>query len=122
MENNYSEFRSSLAPRKLVKGQDRAYRSVEELVYAMGLPECKNIALTGVFGSGKSSIINTYLSTENAPKSVLRISLSNFYEEDIAEDPKKEYDNKIEYKIFQHILYKANVQKTKNTRFKRLPI
>ena len=58
---NSPEYRSSLAPRKLIKGQDPAYYSVEDLAYAMTLPQCKNIALTGIYGSGKSSIINTFL-------------------------------------------------------------
>lgn len=122
METNSPEYRKSLAPRKLIKGQDPAYLSVEDLAYAMSLPQCKNIALTGVYGSGKSSVIDTYLSTENAPKKVLHISLSNFNEESISNEQREEYDNMIEYKIFQHILYKSDVQKTKNSRFKRLSI
>ncbi|MBQ0063375.1 MAG: hypothetical protein KBS94_05015 [Prevotella sp.] len=73
------ETRSSLAPRILAK-EDSSFHSVEELRYALSLPECRNIALTGVFGSGKSSVINTCLSLKGVSKKVLRISLSNLLE------------------------------------------
>lgn len=68
-------IRYTLAPR-ILEESNPSYRSVEELEAAMSKPECKNIALTGVFGSGKSSVIDTYLSKDDAPKNVLRISLS----------------------------------------------
>lgn len=124
-----SEPRHSLAPCKLTNG-DPAYHSVEELWHAMSLPECKNIALTGIYGSGKSTIVDTFLSMEGTPKNVLRISLSNFCDEEKIpagekgenEKKKEEYDNKIEYKIFQHILYKADISQTANSRFKRLRV
>lgn len=75
-ERVFEETRSSLAPRILMEG-DPSYHSVEELKHALSLPECRNIALTGVFGSGKSSVINTCLSLKGVSKKVLRISLSN---------------------------------------------
>ena len=101
MDNNAvakgQDLHRSLAP-CILTDKDPAYKSVAELAYAMSLPECKNIALTGVFGSGKSSIINTYLKDENAPQKdkVLRISLSNFSADNIKKEDAKEYDDNIE--------------------------
>lgn len=122
---NKDESRQLLAPRILCT-KDPAYHCVEELDYAVDQKECKNIALTGVFGSGKSSAIDTFLQLEKTTKKVLRISLSNF--EDVLSLEKsdtvndKSYEDSIEYKVFQHILYKADPHKTPNTRFTRLNV
>lgn len=113
------EVRSSLAPTKL-SNDNPAYKSVEELDYAISLPECRNIALTGIYGSGKSSVIDTYLALDKAPKKVLRVSLSNF--EDSNTPKGNEYENEIEFKLFQHIIYKANPSKTQSSRYKRLQV
>lgn len=119
-ETQYIEKRHSLAPIKLDEGNP-AYKSVEELAHAISLPECKNIALTGVYGSGKSSIIDTYLSLKQAPKRVLRISLSNFLDNAKGKGTDgNEYENEIEFKLFQHIIYKANADTTQRSQYKRL--
>lgn len=117
------DLHRSLAP-CILTDKDPAYKSVAELAHAMSLPECKNIALTGVFGSGKSSIINTYLKDENAPQKdkVLRISLSNFSDDNIKKEDEKQYEDNIEYKIFQHILYKADNDKTRESCYRRLQV
>ena len=127
MDNNAvakgQDLHRSLAP-CILTDKDPAYKSVAELAYAMSLPECKNIALTGVFGSGKSSIINTYLKDENAPQKdkVLRISLSNFSDDNIKKEDEKQYEDNIEYKIFQHILYKSDHDKTRESSYRRLQV
>lgn len=107
-----------------------AYYSVEELRKAVNDNNCRNIAITGVYGAGKSSVINTFLK-EDCVKKVLKISLSNFipervYEgggkgdgEDQSEAPKK-YESDIEYRIFLQILHKANQGKTAKTHYERL--
>ena len=69
--------RQSLAPRMPIKGLDSAYYSVDDLSYAMTLPQSKNIAITGIYESGKSSIINTFLSTENATQNEIIILKNN---------------------------------------------
>lgn len=121
IEISVKDSRQSLAPRILAEG-DPAFKSVEELRYAMSLPECRNIALTGVFGSGKSSIINTYLTSDDAPKKVLRISLSNLWAKAIENGKEAEFENEVEAQLFQHIIYKANQSKTNRSRFKRLVV
>ena len=122
--NNQSEeiARRSLAPH-LIGHDNPAHHSVEELSYAISSPECKNIAVTGVYGSGKSSIINTYLANEGADKKVLKISLSNFDDKNIENTKNNDtYENEIEYKLFLHIIYKANYEKTRGSRYKRLHV
>lgn len=121
---NEQEYREPLAPRILTE-KDVHYSSVKELAYAIQQPECKNIAITGVYGSGKSSIINTYVNSlpRYKKKKVLRISLSNFCETKIQADDLpalKQYEDEVEYKICQHIFFKANQRKTRQTRYARL--
>ena len=102
---------------------DYAYPCVEELKYVVENTNCKNIALTGVYGSGKSSVIDTYLATQTFCKKPLKISLSTFVDEKGAEskpEDAQKYNADIEYKIVQHILYKSNPNNIKQTRFDRI--
>ncbi|MCI1732428.1 MAG: hypothetical protein LKM34_08750 [Prevotella sp.] len=102
-----------------------AYYSVEELRKAVNDNNCRNIAITGVYGAGKSSVINTFLS-EDRVKKVLKISLSNFIPESIEghgmtkQLKAKKYESDIEYRIFLQILHKSNQGKTAKTHYERL--
>jgi hypothetical protein len=92
-------------------------------VYARALekatanPRVFNIALTGPYGSGKSSIIRTFL--KRHPRSALHISLAAFLPE--AGDPKREVSKQeIERSILQQLLYGADADKLPLSRFKRI--
>ena len=119
--------RNLLSPRILNpndKDDEKAkirYVAVEELRDAINSENCNNIAVTGVYGSGKSSVIETCIAELPWYKrrKVLRISLSNFLN---ANNEKKdlEYEKQIEQKIFQHILFKTNQTKTRQTHYQRI--
>lgn len=101
-----------LSPR-ILKRDDLLYVSALKLKAAISNNDCKNIALTGMYGSGKSSVIRTAL--KDIPKrKILNISFVNFEESDD--------NNKInvENKIFQHILYKASESKTRRSNVYRI--
>lgn len=103
--------------------EDYAYPCVEELKHVVENTDCKNIALTGVYGSGKSSVINTYLASQTFCKKPLKISLSTFVDEKGTEskpEDAQKYNADIEYKIVQHILYKSNPDNIRQTRFDRI--
>lgn len=115
-----------LTPRLLEKKEHSAYHCVEELRLALNHPDCLNIALTGGYGSGKSSVIKTFLHEDGKKYNSLKISLSNFIDK---KDDKKstdnserenDYENQIESKIFQHIIYKANYNNTSKSKFHRI--
>lgn len=112
-ETQKKDYREILAPRTLKEG-DESFHSVIELEYAVAKPECLNIALTGNYGSGKSSVINTFLS-RLGKKKVLKVSLSTFMQ-----GGKGENENEVESKIFQFILYTSNAKKTPQTGFRRI--
>lgn len=97
----------------------------EALRFATNSPKISNIALTGPYGSGKSSVIQSFLKTYCRP--VLHISLATFITEDKskieAEDkPKIETVDRqaIERSILQQMLYGADANNLPLSRFKRI--
>jgi len=89
----------------------------DALLYAMGNPRVSNIALTGPYGSGKSSIIKSFLKEYRHP--VLQISLAAFLPEATASGggvSKQE----IERSILQQMLYGADANQLPLSRFKRI--
>lgn len=84
------------------------------LSFAFENQNIKNIALTGPYGSGKSSIIKTY--EKNSDYEFLNISLASFKEEN-----KNSVDAAlIERSILQQMLYGADANKLPYSRFKRI--
>lgn len=130
----------SLLPIKLSR-DDSAYKTVDELAevlrHATSVGDIKNIALTGPFGSGKSSVLHTLM--ENHKEfHFLPISLATLQanQEDQEEKEKKEdkkvtpkemteeemqfLNKKIEYSILQQIIYKETDEVVPNSRFRRI--
>jgi hypothetical protein len=89
----------------------------DALRYATDNPRVSNIALTGPYGSGKSSIIKSFLKNYRRP--VLQISLAAFLPE--AESTGGEVSKQeIERSILQQMLYGADANKLPLSRFKRI--
>ena len=105
----------------ILKKTDCSYKSVEELLYAISLERCNNIAVTGVNGAGKSSVIETFarIAMEKENKKILRLSLSTF---NIEKKTKQSaaYENDIEYKLVQQILYRSDPGDIYQTSFRRI--
>lgn len=84
---------------------------------AMNNKDVTNIALTGPYGSGKSSIIKSFL--KQYPRPVLNISLAAF----VPEGDKKDSEvsrQEIERSILQQMLYGADANNLPLSRFKRI--
>ncbi|WP_161817941.1 YobI family P-loop NTPase [Sediminibacterium roseum] len=85
-----------------------------------------NIALTGPYGSGKSSILKTYMkSRKGKGNTFLPISLATFQEEKAQENPatppvKNELLRLIELSILQQIFYHENDRKIPDSRFRKI--
>ncbi|EDM49166.1 hypothetical protein [Marinobacter algicola] len=89
----------------------------EAILFATNNPKVSNIALTGPYGSGKSSIIQSFL--RKYPRPALRISLAAFVPEaDSGSD--KVGRQEIERSILQQMLYGADANKLPLSRFKRI--
>lgn len=93
----------------------------QALGYAMDNNKIKNIAITGPYGSGKSSLIKTFES-KHAYK-FLNISLASFDEKNTQHNQPDSDDKKnllIERSILQQMLYGASANKIPYSRFKRI--
>lgn len=123
----------SLAP---TKNADKDGTYCNALKYAIDNKEIKNIAITGNYGSGKSSVIKTFFNKlENKKYNPIYISLSAFNKEDYIDDSNKtsivdgevkgiqsrnEFYHTLEKSILQQLLYQANEKEVPLSRFKRI--
>lgn len=85
--------------------------------------EIRNIALTGPYGSGKSSILKTYMDTnKNKDLHFLLVSLATFKEEKISEKTAEREDilRLIELSVLQQIFYHEKDDKIPDSRFKKI--
>ncbi len=96
---------------------DQAGVYSEALAEATNNPRVFNIALTGPYGSGKSSIIQSFL--KRYRRRALQISLAAFLP-DAASSSGKVSRQEIERSILQQMLYGADANKLPLSRFKRI--
>lgn len=87
------------------------------LLFATRNPKVLNIALTGPYGSGKSSIIKAFLKRHRP--NVLQISLAAFLPEATA-DGSRVTKQEIERSILQQMLYGTGADQLPFSRFKRI--
>lgn len=114
------EYRTLLSPCNIPAG-DTSHLAVDDLKFALEQSDSRNIAVTGHYGSGKSSVANTCINEMGIGDKVLRISMSTF---SLPVDTKPVGDNlysdDIEYKIVQHLLYKCDKAKIPHSGFKQI--
>ena len=72
-----SQFQESLTP-TLLKENESAYESVRDLREALKAEDVLNIALTGPYGSGKSSVLHTLMYLKDEKWNYLPISLATW--------------------------------------------
>jgi hypothetical protein len=89
----------------------------EAIRFAISKEKVSNIAITGPYGSGKSSIIHTFLKTYRQP--ALHISLASFVPE-VDSGGEQVSRQEIERSILQQMLYGADANKLPLSRFKRI--
>ncbi|MGW6780957.1 YobI family P-loop NTPase [Brucella pseudogrignonensis] len=114
-----------LAPTEEADNADIYFEAFE---YAINRPDVLNIALTGPYGSGKSSVIKSFL-IKHPELRALKLSLASFSTEvdsiNKAALTKKEIaENKqeVERSILQQILYVLETDKLPFSRFKRIQV
>ena len=144
VENKDKITQESLQPKRIEKGE-KAYKSVLDIEERLQKGDATNIALTGPYGSGKSSILIT-LKEDFPEHHYLNISLATLKPTDFkiqekeaqndseddneGDEPKKpkakekltklNIDRLIEYSILQQLIYKEKQASLPNSRFKRI--
>lgn len=114
---------SSLAPKILTKKEDieKIQTYLDKLKETIDTEGINNIALTGGYGSGKSTIIKTFKARNNQYK-YLNISLAAFNqkEEKLKSPEKEKLERLLEISILQQIFYHVTPNKIPESRFKRI--
>lgn len=138
-ENAPGRMLNTLLPRYIEKDKP-SYHSVKELGDVLGVSEKENIcniALTGPYGCGKSSVLKTLQRDFSKKRTYLTISLATLrsdYDEEQecdAKDANSEEtkgsvslkdirSRKIEYSIFQQLVYREKASDVPHSRFKRI--
>ena len=138
MNGNQSDIidintQESLQPKR-ISSEKKAYQSVLDIEERLRKGDATNIALTGPYGSGKSSILIT-LKEDYPEYNYLNISLATLKPSDaIAKEQKEKstgedneeilsklnLDRLIEYSILQQLIYKEKQEVLPNSRFKRI--
>lgn len=118
-EKDFSNIKfEDLAPKDNIKECEEYCDSIE---WGIENDKIFNIALTGPYGSGKSSILRTFEKNYIKYK-YLNISLASFYEQN--QDNKNgediELDNEIEKGILQQLFYKIDSKRIPYTRFRKI--
>lgn len=124
-ENQKNDIFTDLAPTDNLSN-DQKY--VETLDWALNDERIKNIAITGPYGAGKSSIIASYLRKRPyIKKRSLNISLANFSKkkndivENETENETKKFDEKdIQRSILKQLFYKTKPSKIPLSRYRKL--
>lgn len=120
---------SSLAPKVLTRTEDieKIQPYLDKLKESINTKGISNIALTGGYGSGKSTIIGTF--KELNPKyEYLNISLASFNKKEDDNEissaerkiQKEEIERLLEVSILQQIFYHVKPQQIPESRFKRI--
>ena len=128
--NNEKTIYSDLVP---IDSLDSKAESLKALHWAVSNAKINNIALTGPYGAGKSSIIKSYL--KQYPKcKAISLSLATFdgrswdkvkqlYDEhkyDDAHNAEKEFEDELERGILKQLFYKVDAVKIPLSRYRKL--
>lgn len=115
------EFRSLIPDPEL---DEKKQPYIDAIKWAINNPEIKNIAITGAYGAGKSSIIDTFIKHENMEKNTVKISIATFDKESIknATDEVNNIpiENVLEQQILQQLFYKIEPDKIPFSQFTRI--
>ena len=140
--NNYKPIALETLTPTCDADEDDIYKSA--LKNAIDNPRNYNIGITGAYGSGKSSILESFIKNHKSEYKFLSISLASFNENNLTDkekrkknensidegysgyetskddDSKHEVDQLIELSILQQLLYHVKNNDLPNSRFQRI--
>ena len=102
---------------KTERGKIEPY--INRLKNAIDASEINNVALTGSYGSGKSTILKTFEWLYSDEYEFLKISLASFQDKR-ERPPDDDFDKRLEVSILQQMFYHVDPSKIPDSRFKRI--
>lgn len=114
----------TLAPKTLKTPED--IKKIQPYLNSLGASlanqDITNIALTGAYGAGKSTILDTFQDIYKNEYNFLNISLASFTDISPNETKatKEEFERKLEISILQQIFYHVEPNEIPDSRFKRI--
>lgn len=113
-------IQKTLTPIILEKGMS-GYDTVQDIEEKLNDPEVFNIAITGPYGSGKSSVLKSLKTLFPNNHTYLTISLASLTGDRKNGDKlNNEEQQKVEYSILQQLIYKEKLETLPNSRFRRI--
>lgn len=122
-KGNKEELPISLAPKVITEESEKEKIKpyLDSLIKAINTKDVNNIAITGSYGSGKSTILKTFQEEYKSYFRFLNVSLASFNKinDENNEDPQK-LERLLEISILQQIIYSVNPDKIPDSHFKRI--
>lgn len=95
------------------------YETVQDIEEKLNDPEVFNIAITGPYGSGKSTVLKSLKAKYADEHNFLTISLASLTG-DNDKNLTPEEQQKVEYSLLQQLIYKEKPETLPNSRFRRI--
>lgn len=116
MNSTYRQY-ETLTPKNNIENGEEYMAALD---WALSKPDVHNIALSGPYGSGKSSVIESYLKERSGLKA-LRISLAAFNLEEMIDGDGDEIDeDQLEAGILKQLFYSVDSTRIPQSRYRKL--
>ena len=106
----------ALTPNSEIKNGQEYMNALD---WALEQDDIRNIAISGPYGSGKSSVINTYFKNRHY-EDVLPISLAAFNLESMSAKGGKIRDDELEIGILKQLFYRVRADRISESRYRKL--
>ena len=122
-KENKEKLSISLAPKVITEESEKEKIKpyLDALIKAVNTKDVNNIAITGSYGSGKSTILKTFQKQYKSCFRFLNVSLASFnrINNESSKDSEK-LERLLEISILQQIIYSVSPNKIPNSHFKRI--
>lgn len=115
--SDMNRYYEALTPKNDIKNGQEYMAALD---WALSKQDIHNIAISGPYGSGKSSVIETYLK-ERSKLKALRISLAAFNLKEMMDGDSNEIDEKqLEIGILKQLFYSVDSDRIPQSRYRKL--
>ena len=121
-QEDIKHIQKTLTPILLEEGMP-GFETVQDIEDKLNDPDVFNIAITGPYGSGKSTVLKSLKARFADNHKYLTISLASLTgkgEDEQEKDLDEKEQQKVEYSLLQQLIYKEKPETLPNSRFRRI--